>query len=252
MRRILTMSLLFLAFGLLPSLADASVIFTYDDTTAYTSGDVVGVTPGSVDTDLFIRETRAGLQTFTVDSSENLQAVNILIRRLGPSAVIDFALLDFGTTDPNGSSITQTQISNASVLDSFEYTAPATTAFGDAPDWEDAQSALTWTLSSVTGLSADHYYGLQIVGRSDTSPQSMVWQRDIDNGYAGGRAYGISDSDTDTTDYGTALFGTGGSGAQGNDWTLSLTYAPIPEPTSLALLAAGAVLVGLRRRRRAV
>lgn len=216
-----------------------AVVVTYNDSSGYAAGDVVTVPVANATERFFFRDLRAGLQTFQVAGSFELEAINLLVDRIGPDAATSLTLLDFGTTDPNGGLITQVQIDAAVALSSFTYIAPSSSPFGAAPNWNDAVSTLTWTLDTPVTLSEDNFYALQVVGLAGTP---LVWLRTNADTFADGRAYLRNDGQVD---YGTAVFGSAGAGALGNDWAMSLVA--VPEPASLALVAVGG-LVLLRRR----
>lgn len=230
---------------LLAANVQAAVVYTYNDTSGYTASDIVTSPVASATQNYFFRNNatngtpttnRSGLQTISVGTAFQLGAINLLVNRVANGSVTEFKLLDFGTTDPNGSSITAANVNAAAVLKSYTHT--QTTAFGT-----DALTTLTWTLDNAVTLSAANYYGLLVIGK-DANNNALVWQRANNNPYANGRAY---INPTAATTYTTADFGTGGSGATGNDWALGLVV--IPEPASLALLGLGG-LFGLGRGRR--
>jgi hypothetical protein len=222
-----------------------AVTYTYNDTTDYTASDLVTSPAASATLNYFLRNNatngtpttdRSALQTFTVPAAFDLAAITLLVNRVAQNSSTEFRLIDFGTTNPNGSSITTATITAATLLASHTHTQSA--AYG-----ADALSALTWALDSSVTLSASRYYGLVVTGKN-ASNNALVWHRANNDPYAGGRAYL---NPAQNTSYTTSDFGTGGSGALGNDWAMGLV-AVIPEPASLALLGAGALLMAARRR----
>lgn len=229
----------------LSSNIEGAVVYTYNDTSGYAASDILTSPVASATQNYFLRNNatdgtpttnRSGLQTISVGVAFELGAINLLVNRVANGSVTEFKLLDFGTADPNGSSITTANVNAAAVLKSYTHT--QATAFG-----ADALTTLTWTLDNSVILSATNYYGLLVIGK-DANNNALVWQRANTNPYANGQAYL---NPTATTSYTTAEFGSGGAGATGNDWALGLVA--IPEPASLALFGLGG-LVGLGRGRR--
>lgn len=221
----------------------AAFTFTYNSTAAYDASPAVLVESADLDAAAraFIRDPRAGLQTFKAPSNGfALEGINIIVNRLFDGATATLSIFDLGTTAP-GADITQATLDGLTPLlsESISITGADAAGFGNSADgWNDAASTLAWSFGSALTLDAANIYAFHLDG-TDTSA-SIVWVRDSGNGYADGSAYY---QDGNTADLRSGVFG-GSAGS--DDWSLAL----VPEPsTYAALLGLGALALVFTRRR---
>jgi hypothetical protein len=242
---------------------NASVTIAYNNTALFDDSDVKNLTAAQTSNHLFLRrETNASdgfreaLQSFTVDSSITVQAVNILINRAIQGKSITISLIEWDNTTgrPGSVSISQTQWDAATVLrtESITFGSEAA-AFGSQGSFDDALSTLTWTLpSSITlsPLSGDsNNYGIVIQPTDATNADSVLnWRfadgdlyTDIANPnsrigyYKNANSGGLFRSDQ----FGTNV-----------EADLAFGLVAVPEPSTYALLLGVAALGGVLLRRR--
>ncbi len=236
---------------LLGTAAQGAVVFS-TGTSAYDDSDLVLVSSAAATvsngTNVFVREPRATMQTFTVGEAFELGAINILTRRAVEGAAFTLTLRDFGNTTANF--FTPAEVDAATPLATFNATITAGQAFGQTSGGPDATldpvTTMTWTLASSVNLVAGRNYALVLDGTS-SSTEPLVYQYALGNNYAGGLGYlqdfGISSSENFRS--GNDYFAPGNN--QQADWSLALVA--IPEPASLALMGLGGLLILGRTRR---
>jgi len=251
----------FLLYSLFVTTSYAGIAVTYNDVTGYDNSDVVYVDSADVvsggSESLFLRDTRGALQGFTVTSTTEISAVNVLAMRMVEGESFRIEIREFNA-NPSSANITSSFLASSSTLVIGEtITISAADAAGfDGNNANDALSTVTWTLPSSVILNDNpttggNNYALIINADSDNTGIRWAFNRngDVYANRSGPRGH-IGYFESNDANGGNYNYQADGFGDPPNT-DMSIALVAIPEPGTLMMmgLSGVALLAAVRRRR---
>ncbi|MGC9451621.1 MAG: hypothetical protein ACP5I4_09255 [Oceanipulchritudo sp.] len=249
-------------------MAQATITLTYNDTSGYDVSTVKTMTAAETTNRLFMRrETdptdgfREALQSFTVDATIQISAVNILIDRAVQGQSIDISLIEWANAttpdSPGGTTISASQWDARNVLASESITfGSEASPFGSiGGPYTDALSTMTWNLGTTITLDpldavGNNNYAIVIQPTDDSNSESVLnWRWDSGDQYPTidnpvNSRLGYYKNQNTSGNFSSTNFGSGVEA----DFAIGLVA--VPEPAKAALLLGLATLGGALLRRR--
>jgi|GEM_PF-6028277 len=239
--------------------ADAGIAVSYNDLTGYDNSDVVYVDSADVvsggSESLFLRDTRGALQSFTVTSTTEISAVNVLSMRMVEGESFRIEIREF-SANPSSANITSSFLSSSSTLVIGEtITISAADASGfDGDSANDALSTVTWNLPSSVTLNGNpttggNNYALIINADSDNTGIRWAFNRngDVYANRSGPRSH-IGYFESNDANGGNYNYQADGFGDPPNT-DMSIALVSIPEPGTLMLVGCALMAALIIRRR---